>query len=104
MESDGLPWLHCPGKFRHTAIQLAGSAAGGEALCEKPGVPASAQPFEGLLVLSRAHGRPAEKYLERRVTNDETQAGESGAAVRAGTRCQGRAGMSWYFCHWEHWV
>lgn len=65
VESDGLPWLHCPGKFRHTAIQLAGSAAGGEGRCVRS---RESQPqlslFEGsCLVLSRAHGRPAEKYL-----------------------------------------
>ena len=31
------------------------------------------------------------------ITKDETQAGESVAAVRAGTRCQGWAGISVVF-------
>ena len=43
----GLPWLHCPGKFKDTqpfSWQGVLQERGG-ALCEKPGVPASAQPF-----------------------------------------------------------
>lgn len=98
MESDGLPWLHCPGKFRHTASTVGGKCCeGGGALCEKPGVPASAQPFEGsCLVLSRAHGRPAEEVPRsfRRLLmmrpRLESQGQPSGLEhdARAGRGCQ----------------